>query len=30
MNNNQITVNQLLDIDHYIIFKNSKYKPVKK
>ena len=30
MNNNQITVNQLLDIDHYVIFKNSKYKPVKK
>ena len=30
MNNNQITVNQLLDIDHYTIFKNSKYKPVKK
>ena len=30
MNNNQITVNQLLDIDHYTIFKNSKYKPLKK
>ena len=30
MNHNQITVNQLLNIDHYTIFKNSKYKPVKK
>ena len=30
MNHNQITINQLLDIDHYTIFKNSKYKPVKK
>ena len=30
MNHNQITVDQLLNIDHYTIFKNSKYKPVKK
>ena len=30
MNHNQTTVNQLLNIDHYTIFKNSKYKPVKK
>ena len=30
MNHNQITVDQLLNIDHYTIFKNSKYKPPKK
>ena len=30
MNHNEITVDQLLNIDHYTIFKNSKYKPVKK
>ena len=30
MNNTQITVNELLNTDHYSIFKDSKYKPVKK
>ena len=29
MNNNKLSLNELLDLDHYTIFKNSKYKPFK-
>ena len=29
MNNNKSTINELIDLDHYTIFKNSKYKPFK-
>jgi hypothetical protein len=29
MNNNKASLNELLDLDHYTIFKNSKYKPFK-